>query len=444
MDAAPSSPSTAHAQVPVRPARSRALEDPLMARIDQLLQKGFPLLNFLGALEDQFLRDMLDARRRHFLFSGLVALLLYNGFLIADYLMTPDVFDLAIRLRLFYLTPLALFLIFMGTRPNWAIVRNTPPVMYEVIIVGFGLLAAASLAAVLARTHSPYAHFYHVGFSVVIMYGNIATRLRFWYAVIFSLAVMGIHTYGVMQALQAFPPRLVAPIVTLVATTALFSLVANYTMERDERRRYLLMLRERGVVRELSQTYERLQTLAHIDGLTGLYNRRHFQEHLENVWGRAQYDKEVVSVMMVDIDHFKRYNDRYGHAAGDECLVKVAQAMQDVVRRPEDLTARYGGEEFIALMPYTDLAQAMKTAERVRQAVEALQLRHESSSASHFVTVSVGVACVRADFALKDAVLISAADHALQQAKREGRNRVCFHDRPVSPASSASSPQPTA
>jgi len=356
----------------------------LMARIDALLNKGFALLKFPAALEDQFLRDTLEARRRHFLISGMLALVLYNGFLIVDYLMAPDVFELAVRLRLLYLTPIGLFLIFLGTRTNWRIVRMMPPMAYEAIIVAIGLFAAMTLAFILSETKG----------------------------------------------------RLVWPIVTLVGATALFSLVANYTMEHDERRRYLLTMRERGVVRELSQTYERLQALSHVDGLTGLYNRRHFQEHLENVWGRAQYDKELVSMLMIDIDQFKRYNDRYGHPAGDECLQQIAQVLQNTLRRPEDLIARYGGEEFIALMPHADQQQAMQAAERVRQAVEALEIRHESSTASRFVTVSIGVACVRADFALKDAVLISAADHALQQAKREGRNRIGMHDMP------ATSPQP--
>jgi diguanylate cyclase (GGDEF)-like protein len=413
------------------PARPRQFDDPLMARIDALLDKGFPLLKFPSELENQFLSDTMEARRRHFLISGLLALILYNGFLIGDYLMAPDVFDLAVRLRLLYFTPVSLLLIFLGTRTDWKIVRKLPPMAYEVIIVTIALFAAVTLAYILSETKSQYAHFYHVGFSVVVMYGNIVKRLRFWYAVVFSSALMAIHILGVLQVLDTFPSRLVWPIVSLVAATAMFSLVANYTMELDERRRYLLTLRERGVVRELSRTYERLQSLSHVDGLTGLYNRRHFQEHLQNVWGRAQYDKDVVGVMMIDIDQFKRYNDRHGHAAGDECLTQIAEVLQATLRRPEDLSARHGGEEFVALMPHTDLPQAEQVAERVRQAVEALQIRHENSTASRFVTVSIGVACVRADFSLKEAVLISAADHALQQAKREGRNRVCLNDTPV-------------
>lgn len=411
------------ATTPPCPPQERPHDDPLMGCIDALLSKGVPFLKFPEPLEGQFLRDALEARRTHYLISGLLALLIYNGFLIADYLMVPDVFEMALRFRLYYLTPVGLVLLFLGTRVNWPIVKSAPPIVYEVIVVATGLYAAATLAFILSETHSPYAPLYHVGFSVVVMYGNIVQRVRFWYAVVFSLTLLAMHVTGVVL-MDNFPPRLVWPIMSLVGATAIFSLTANYTMERDERRRYLLTLRERGLVRELSRTHERMQALSHVDGLTGLYNRSHFQEYLENVWTRAQFDKSQVSVMMVDVDQFKRYNERYGHQAGDECLQHVAKVLQATLRRPDDSIARYGGEEFIAVLPNTELNYALLVAERVRQTVEALQMRHESSTASLVLTVSIGVATCRADFNLTAPDLIAVADRALQQAKREGRNRI--------------------
>ena len=406
---------------------SRSFDDPLMARIETLLNKGFPWMRFPAPLEQQFLLDAGDARRRHFLISGLLSLLVYNGFLLVDYLMVRDVFELAVELRLYLFTPLFIALLLVGSRSEWTIVKIVPPVVYEVIVVATGLVAAASLAFILSETKSPYAHFYHVGFSVVIMYGNIVQRLRIWYAVVFAAAVMGIHIAGVVL-LESFPHRLVWPIVLLVASTAAFSLAANYAMERDERKRYLLTLRERGVIRELTRTHERLRELTHEDSLTGLYNRRHFQEYLSHIWERAQYDNSQVNVMMVDIDHFKKYNDRYGHQAGDECLRQVAQALVANLRRPEDSVARYGGEEFIAVLPNTEPAYALLVAERIREAVEGLQIRHESSSTALVVTISIGIASCRADFSLQDSVLMALADSALYQAKREGRNRICVQD----------------
>ncbi len=405
---------------------SRRFEDPLMASISGLLEKGFPLMLFPAQLERQFLQDAADTRRRHFLISGIISLIIYNGFLIVDYLMARDVFELAVQLRLCLFTPVSLVLLYLGTRIDWPWIRRVPPFAYELIVLGTGLAAAASLALVLSETHSPLAHFYHVGFCVVIMYGNIVQRLRFWYAVALSLAILGIHVMG-MLTLAYFPERLITPIVSLVASTSLFSLVANYAMERDERKRYLLTLKERGVVRELTRAHERLQALSRIDGLTGLYNRRHFQEYLHQVWERAQYDESHLSILLVDMDHFKKYNDRYGHLAGDECLRQVAQVLQAHLRRPEELVARYGGEEFMAVLPHTDAQYAQGVAERIRHAVEMLSMRHESSSTALVVTVSIGVASCKADVLLKDTAILSAVDNALYQAKREGRNRICSH-----------------
>ncbi|HEX5356748.1 MAG TPA: diguanylate cyclase [Aquabacterium sp.] len=409
------------------PKLAAGLHDPLMARINQLLDKGFPWMRFPGALEQQFLLDVAEARRRHFVISSVIALLIYNGFLVADYLMARDVFWLAVEIRILFFTPLALLFIYLIQTRNGAFIHSLPTASLEVIVVSGGLIAAGSLAFILSETRTAYAAYYHVGFTVVVLYGNVVQRLRFWYAVVFSTALLGIHLAGIIL-LGDFPQRLLWPIFSMVLSAVVFSLTANYLMERDERKRYLLTLRERGVVRELTRAHERLQELSRVDALTGLHNRRHFQEYLQQVWERAQYDGSSVSILMVDVDHFKKYNDRYGHPAGDECLSQIARVLQTTLRRPEDLIARYGGEEFIAVLPQTETAYAVAVAERVRVAVEALQMRHESSSASHFVTVSIGVVSCKADFLLKSAALVSAADQALYQAKHEGRNRICVID----------------
>lgn len=416
---------------------ARVFSDPAMQRITQLLEKGFPWMKFPGALEQQFLLDLAEPRRRHFLISSIISLLIYNGFLVVDYLMTRDVFWLAVQLRILFFTPLSIFFIYLIWRKRGIFIHSMPPASLEVIVVGAGLIAAASLAFILSETKSPLAYYYHVGFVVVIIYGNVVQRLRFWYATVFSVAMLGIHVAGIL-VLGSFPERLLWPIVSIVLSSIVFSLTANYVMERDERKRYLLTLRERGVVRELTRAHERLQELSREDALTGLYNRRHFQEYAEHVWERGQFDASHVSILMVDVDHFKKYNDRYGHPAGDECLAQVAKVLQATLRRPEDLTARYGGEEFIAILPQTELNYAVGVAERVRAAVEAMQLRHESSTTSHYVTVSIGVASSKADFLLKLSTLISAADQALYQAKHEGRNQVCVRELAV--AADAASP----
>jgi diguanylate cyclase (GGDEF)-like protein len=127
---------------------------------------------------------------------------------------------------------------------------------------------------------------------------------------------------------------------------------------------------------------------------------------------------------MLDVDHFKKYNDRYGHPAGDQCLIRVAEAMAASLRQPGDLVARFGGEEFIAVLPQTDASLAHKAAERIRLAVEALLMPHEGSTTTSVVTVSLGVASCRTRPDQAEAALISAADAALYRAKQAGRNRI--------------------
>jgi diguanylate cyclase (GGDEF)-like protein len=168
-----------------------------------------------------------------------------------------------------------------------------------------------------------------------------------------------------------------------------------------------------------------LESQAMLDGLTDIPNRRRFDEALDNEWKRALRSGAPLSLIMADIDFFKLYNDNYGHGVGDECLKKVAAALADSIERPSDLMARYGGEEFVALLPETDAAGAKSIAERFRSHVEALQLPHQYSEASAYVTVSVGYACVIPGTETIQTELLRLADEKLYQAKEAGRNRVC-------------------
>ncbi|MDO9235649.1 MAG: GGDEF domain-containing protein [Aquabacterium sp.] len=413
-------------------------DEPLMNQVNASLEKGFPLMRFAPQLEKRFLLDAVDMRRQHFLISGLISLLIYNGFLIVDYLMVNDVFEFAVLLRLYLFTPASLVLLYVGTRKDWKLIRSVPPILYEVIVLGSGLLAAVSVALIVAKTNSPLVHFYNVGLCVVVMYGTVVQRLRFWFAVFLSLSILLIHVICIL-IINHYPDRLMMPITSLLASVTLFSLMANYAMERDERKRFLLRLREHGVVRELTRAHDRLKALSRVDGLTGLSNRRYSLEHLSQVWERAQHDQQQLSMLMVEMDHFKKYSDRYGMQAGDECLRQVAQVLQTHVQRPDDLIARYGGEEFMVILPRADADYAQKIAERIRHAVEQLNLRHESSSTALVATVSIGVASCKADALLKDTALLSSANQALLQAKREGRNRTCSHSIAVAQSVSSSS-----
>ncbi len=178
---------------------------------------------------------------------------------------------------------------------------------------------------------------------------------------------------------------------------------------------------------------EQLRQLAATDQLTGISNRRMFDEFLDREWKRAVRDRTPLCAIMIDVDNFKSYNDRYGHLAGDECLKAVAAGLAEVVRRPGDLVARYGGEEFVILLPHTKLEGASFVAEQIRRRVEALQIVH-SGTAHGRVTVSLGVETRTPAQGGSTDELIAAADSLLYAAKRQGRNCVMCNETEATPA----------
>jgi len=176
-------------------------------------------------------------------------------------------------------------------------------------------------------------------------------------------------------------------------------------------------------VTEQMKLEETLRMLSSTDGLTGLANRRTFDNTVQREWRRAQRGSYSIAVIMTDIDHFKKFNDTYGHLEGDECLKKVATALKKAVRRAGDLAARYGGEEFVLLMPMTTVGEATQIAEDIRTSVELMKIRHAKSDVHDFVTLSLGAAAVVPQQGMSAEDLIKEADKALYQAKGTGRNR---------------------
>ena len=182
----------------------------------------------------------------------------------------------------------------------------------------------------------------------------------------------------------------------------------------------------RASQQQLMEKNIELERLTNVDGLTGLSNRRYFDQYLLTECSRAARDRSPLSLLMVDVDHFKLYNDSYGHVGGDEVLKQVASVLQRTARRPSDVAARFGGEEFALVMPSTPLEGAIVIAETFRKGVEALALPHRASPTAPHVTVSLGSVTVlpAPGGAPNPTALISAADQALYEAKRSGRNRL--------------------
>lgn len=168
-----------------------------------------------------------------------------------------------------------------------------------------------------------------------------------------------------------------------------------------------------------------LRSMAMVDGLTGLANRRMFDQALDKRWRQCARERQPFSLLMLDVDYFKRYNDTYGHQLGDDCLRAVASCIGRQLHRPLDLAARYGGEEFACLLPGTEVAGATAEAEAILQAVRTLALEHGASDAAAVITLSVGVATCMPTANSDPALLLRAADIELYRAKASGRNRVC-------------------
>jgi diguanylate cyclase (GGDEF)-like protein len=179
---------------------------------------------------------------------------------------------------------------------------------------------------------------------------------------------------------------------------------------------------------ELKRKTDILERFVNIDGLTSIANRRRFDDFLSHEWNRAARNGKELSLIMMDVDYFKEYNDHYGHVAGDDCLIAIAHCLQRIMKRSVDLAARYGGEEFVAVLPDTSLEGALSVANGIRESVESLGIPHAYSNAATRLTISLGVATMKVDMQHSAINLITAADHCLYQAKKNGRN--CVEYRP--------------
>lgn len=238
-----------------------------------------------------------------------------------------------------------------------------------------------------------------VGFSVALTGRKLRFQLALWLGVCLSWAIACVLSFQVGYWLPVATP------VALLSLTAIaVVLVDRQTLEIKN---------------------QALQTLAKMDGLTKIANRRHFDEYLNDEWKRLAREQLPLSVILCDVDFFKKYNDAYGHPAGDRCLQQVAQALRQSVLRPADLVARYGGEEFVVILPNTRVAGAVEVAERIRFHLNAMAIIHKASEASAHVSLSLGISTTIPTPELAPATLVSTADLALYDAKQQGRDRYC-------------------
>jgi diguanylate cyclase (GGDEF)-like protein len=386
--------------------------------VNQTLQNGFALLRFPNALEHRFDRDLADRRLRLLRLGAAGGIVASLGMLITDCFLLPDVLGWSLWLRAGVAVPFCLLCIWMA--PN-----VEDPSHREWGVALGGIMGVLICLTLILMSNSEWAEPGLIILNVVVIY--CVTMGRFWP----SAAVSAVAALGHFQALAVIhgPWGGVAiPSTVLLASSIGYSLYCNYRLEYEERLSFLLDLQEHSLQADLLQANDQLARTARTDALTDVANRRHFDEFLAQVWQDAQQHEAPIALMLLDIDHFKAYNDRYGHPAGDRCLHSVAQAVGSCLRKSGDLVARWGGEEFGVVMTGTKLDIAMLAAERVRQAVIDCGIVHIGSTCSSVVTVSVGVSAITPGRYPGLADFVRDVDAALYAAKARGRNQVVTHD----------------
>ncbi len=381
-----------------------------------LLTQGFRLLNFGAPLESLY-REQEPAqyrfRNRLFLVVGFVIVFGF-GAIQPDW--APDVDVLVKSIRLFLLSPLIVL--------SFGITFLKRYRKFEYPCLALANFAnCVTVIFTMYFSKSPEAIHFHSLLMLAVVYGNLLQRLPFWFSLAWTSSVM--FVYALTLGIHPEYSHIQSYYVTLFFVVCVAGLVANYVVDFRARHDFLQSVLLKSEKEKLEKTRVELYRAAVKDVTTGLYNRRYFDLQLGLQWRKAYEEKRPLALLFVDVDCFKRFNDSYGHQAGDDCLRKVAETLASLEKRPMDLIARYGGEEFVVLLPGMHWARAMEFAEHARQMVLEMGVEHRASLVCDRVTVSIGVAVMQPDRNAKSDLLIQVADNALYQAKREGRNRVC-------------------
>ena len=389
----------------------------LRAAIRQQLEKPSRTLRFAESLEARFEAATGQARVRHLIRCGILGLVLGNAFVGSDLELVPDLICYVLILHFAIFTPLCSANFFYLARNPTPWRRETAFTACTAVL----LLGTLSLFSVSRASQGGYIFTLFV--LSYLTYMNTVVRLRFAWCFGFSMGtVVSASTLILLHG--DLPDGVPVTLALTLLTTAAYTLHAAYTIEHAERRNYLLMLEQRLDAEELAQANATLNRLSSTDALTGLANRRTFDAQLAHAWSHAGSTSKPLAMLMIDVDHFKSYNDCRGHPLGDACLKEVTAAMGQHLRGGQDVLARYGGEEFALIMPDADLTEAMRVAERIRRAVEDYALPHGGPGAGLIVTISIGVAALCWTKGGTQQDLIDGADAALYLGKRAGRNRI--------------------
>ncbi len=366
------------------------------------LRKPLSTLRFDERLEAEYLAEHLRRVQPRARIWTALAALLAGGFTIAQWLQDHS-WSVGVLAHVVLILPISLAMTWLAWSPGQ--MR-----LYLRVATVLAPLLGASVAIAVAQSVSRGAAEEMGSLMLLLIATFFFVGLLFRAALIAGLATLiGFATAAAIGGVS-LPLQLKCVLILAIGTALGIAICRD--VERSYRKRFL----EQSLINELVDR----------DGLTGLKNRRAFDEHLLRVWQQCLRGEKDVAVLLVDIDFFKPYNDRYGHQAGDAALRKVASVIREFARRPLDIAARYGGEEFVVILYDLAPTAVRSIAEQIRQSVEQLQIENLDSESSKVITVSVGAAIVRPAIGRTPKGALQLADEALYQAKLAGRNRCIF------------------
>lgn len=394
------------------------------AELERFASRRFAIPRFSQDLDTEFQRETVAERIRELTWLGLISLILYNLFLVSDYLIAPDQFLRALLVRLGLVTPVCLLI-------TWRAHRTRRPAVSEAAAGLLCVMICCSVLYLRAGADVWTAIQAEGEYFLILLVMNAVLRVDLRYACVVS----ALCYLAEMAALFLNVHLTTAQKLTVggrVFWVAVFTLFANYVMTRERRNAWLLRRRSGLQQSLLSEANAVLVSMSETDRLTGLANRHAYEDRLVRMWNDAADLETHLSAVMVDVDHFKSINDDFGHGYGDRVLQRVATLLQQGMRAEDDFVARIGGEEFIVLLPGSDAAGAALVAERIRTLVQVAGSpafnRNDPIPAAkaRWSTVSCGVATTVPTRSTDPQTLIDAADSALYRAKQSGRNRVCL------------------
>ena len=379
-------------------------------------------MRFAPALEGKYRNETGRSRAGMLLTQGMIALLAYDFFIVGDYILAPEQILRAAIIRFGIITPIALLV-------SLAVRRSENTVVLESAAAFLCMVGSVSIVFLHPGGVERFSASAQTGLMLVLLVSNCMLRIEQPYAIATSAFVLLLDAFALAVDRQVGAPQKLFHGGILV-WVAILTLTANFTLTRERRFSYLLQLRGRLQHRMLAKANSELTALSATDRLTGLPNRRSYDERLSQLWQVSLERSEPLSAVMIDVDHFKRLNDTHGHPYGDRVLQRVASLLQQALRGEGDFVARFGGEEFVVLLPNADSQAAIKVAERIRVLVQvagspALQREAVSTPMDTWSTVSCGVSTALPSLDIDSGSLIADADAALYRAKQEGRNRVC-------------------